>query len=152
MSITLPYLTPTETEFPDTDLALDEPNGLLCCGGALTETHLLSAYRRGIFPWFNEGEPILWWSPNPRLICYPNKLHCARSLKKLAKVNYHIRFNQQFQHVMHHCAFSRQETWINEAMVDAYTSFISQVFIVWKCGVIMSEGGLYGLQIGRVFW
>ena len=97
------------TSFPPLDRALKEPNGLLAMGGDLTPQRLLEAYRKGIFPWFNEGEPILWWSPDPRMVLFPDELRISRSLsKELKRSNYQIRTDHRFSEVMRACAAPRK--------------------------------------------
>ena len=144
--------------FPPVGNALTEPNGLLAVGGDLTPERLLSAYSRGIFPWFNEGEPILWWSPDPRLVMLPGELHVSRSLRKtLARNPFDIRFNTAFKDVMLACAQPRKKqagTWISEQMVAAYhtlhTLGHAHSIEAWRNGELV--GGLYGVAIGKVFF
>jgi len=144
--------------FPDTSEALDEPAGLLAAGGQLSVDWLLLAYRNGIFPWFSEGEPILWWSPAPRTVLYPQHFHTSRSLRKLDRqARYQITEDQQFDAVIAACAAARggqQGTWINSQMIDAYGR-------MHRAGHAHSiecrdggelVGGLYGIAIGRVFF
>ena len=119
------WLDPNSLQFPPVSLALDDPNGLLAVGGDLSPQRILAAYRNGIFPWFNPGDPILWWSPNPRTVIYPHHLHISRSLRKvLRKGIYQVTFDRTFGSVMRHCAAPRayaDGTWISEPMVAAYT-------------------------------
>jgi len=144
--------------FPPVGNALTEPNGLLAVGGDLTPERLLSAYSRGIFPWFNEGEPILWWSPDPRLVLFPGELHVSRSLRKtLARNPFDIRFNTAFKDVMIACAQPRKKqagTWISEQMVAAYhtlhTLGHAHSIEAWQNGELV--GGMYGVAIGKVFF
>ena len=97
-------------DFPDVTDALKNPNGLLAIGGDLDETRLLSAYQKGIFPWFNEGQPILWWAPNPRCILKPNKIHISHSLKKcLRKNQFQITYNKNFANVISQCSVNRNK-------------------------------------------
>ncbi len=150
-----PYAEP---RFPDTESALDEPAGLLAAGGSLDLEWLLLAYRQGIFPWFNEGEPILWWSPAPRTVLYPQNFHCSRSLRKLARQQrYQISEDRDFRAIIESCAGERQGqqgTWINSQMVDAYIAMHRAGFahsIECRDGGEL-VGGLYGIAIGKVFF
>ena len=156
----LHYLDPLQPDqaFPSLDTALKEPDGLLAVGGCLTPTRLINAYRHGIFPWFNPGEPILWWSPDPRLILFPEKLKVSRSLKKtLRHRRFYITYNHSFNNVVQFCAAPRDEhggTWITTSMQEAYRVLyqrgIAHSIEVWQEGELV--GGLYGVAIGRVFF
>ncbi len=119
----IPWLDP-ESPFPPLETALARPNGLLAVGGDLSPSRLIDAYRRGIFPWFNEGEPILWWSPDPRMVLFPQELKISRSLRKtLKRGNYEIRADSAFKQVMEACAAPRRDqagTWIHAEMIAAY--------------------------------
>ena len=110
--------------FPDVSQALSEPNGLLAVGGDLSAGRLLQAYRNGIFPWYEEDQPILWWSPDPRCVLFPEQLHVSRSLKKtLRKDEFQVTFDQAFMSVMKNCAQARQDqdgTWITADILDAF--------------------------------
>src|SRR5258706_4200302 len=121
----IPWLE-RETPFPPVPPALKEPNGLLAAGGDLSPERLLDAYRRGIFPWFSEGDPILWWSPDPRMVLFPRELKISRSLgKTLRNRSYEVRFDSVFEEVMAGCAAPRDGepgTWIGGAMIEAYRS------------------------------
>jgi leucyl/phenylalanyl-tRNA--protein transferase len=145
-------------DFPDVSSALRDPNGLLAIGGDLTAARLVDAYRRGIFPWFNAGQPILWWSPDPRCVLKPEKLKISRSLRKiLHKKKFSVTFNQSFEQVIKACAEPRKgitDTWITTEMMDAYHD-------LYKSGYAHSvecwhedklAGGLYGVAIGRIFF
>lgn len=153
----IPWLTP-ESHFPPLDTALLKPSGLLAAGGDLSPQRLIEAYRRGIFPWFNEGEPILWWSPDPRMVLFPGELKISRSLRKtLKKDNYEIRVDNAFSEVMQACAAPRGEqpgTWIHAEMISAYTVLhemgVAHSVEVWMRGELM--GGLYGVSQGKVFF
>lgn len=116
----------SDTPFPPLEQALIEPNGLLAAGGDLSPERLISAYRQGIFPWFNPGEIILWWSPDPRMVLFPRELKISRSLHKTLKKNdYQIRTDSAFTEVMQDCAAPREDqagTWIHEEMIAAYTA------------------------------
>lgn len=146
------------SSFPPLENALSEPNGLLAAGGDLSPQRLLEAYRKGIFPWFNEGEPILWWSPDPRMVLFPNELKISRSLRKtLKKDHYQIRTDRNFSQVMHACASPRKGqagTWIHPEMIAAYTALhemgLAHSVEIWMDGVL--AGGLYGVTLGKVFF
>ena len=154
----LPWLAPGEPQFPSTDWALDDPNGLLAAGGELSPPWLLSAYPQGIFPWFNEGEPILWWSPSPRCVLFTDQFHCSRSLsKQMRKLDYEIWVDRQFTEVMRNCAAPRarqKETWISEAFITSYSELarpgVAHSIELYVDGEL--AGGLYGLAIGRLFF
>lgn len=123
--MTAPYwLNPAEAEdFPDVSLALTDPDGLLAVGGDLSIERLLAAYRRGIFPWYSEDQPILWWSPSPRAVLFPENIHISKSLAKTIRKNiFEIRLDTAFAKVVQHCAAPRQDnagTWIIDEMVEA---------------------------------
>ncbi len=144
--------------FPDVGSALRDPDGLLAIGGDLDPDRLLDAYRRGIFPWYNEGQPILWWSPDPRCILEPRELRISRSLRKtLRKQTFRVTFNQAFESVIRQCAAPRRgaaETWITDDVVSAYTRLHHRGFAVsvecWRDGFL--AGGLYGVVIGRIYF
>ncbi|MDR9469296.1 leucyl/phenylalanyl-tRNA--protein transferase [Marinospirillum sp.] len=144
--------------FPAVHLALDEPNGLLAFGGDLSAERLLLAYSKGIFPWFSEGEPILWWSPAPRMVLFPEQIKIHRSLRKrLKRDDFQITFDQNFPQVIHLCAQLRQNregTWITPEMQAAYIELHQRGFAhsveVWQDNELV--GGLYGLALGRVFF
>ena len=144
--------------FPDPAQALREPDGLLAYGGCLSATRLLNAYRHGIFPWYNPGEPILWWSPNPRLVLFPERLKVTRSLQKtLRKQLFVIHYNRSFAQVMAACAAPRSAqrgTWISPDMLSAYTNLHQLGWAhsveAWRDNELV--GGLYGVAIGRVFF
>jgi leucyl/phenylalanyl-tRNA--protein transferase len=144
--------------FPPLNTALAEPNGLLAVGGCLSATRLLNAYRHGIFPWYNANEPILWWSPDPRLVLFPEHLQVSRSLKKtLRKNTFTVTFDTAFDKVIRACADSRQSregTWITKDIMRAYRELHLLGFAhsaeTWREGELV--GGLYGVAIGRVFF
>ncbi len=143
-------------DFPSPDTALRNPEGLLAVGGDLRPDRLKEAYRCGIFPWFNEDEPILWWSPNPRAVLIPEQLHLSRSmLKFLRRTDYRITLNHAFNDVIHACAAVRQfeGTWINSEIAKAYTELHQQGFAhsveVWQENTLV--GGLYGIEQGALF-
>jgi len=154
----IPWLAANNTRFPPVEHALDDPNGLLAAGGDLSPDRLLAAYRQGIFPWFNPGEPILWWSPDPRCILFPEDLHLSRSLRKrLRRQDYQVTFDQAFDEVIQACADIRSEkggTWISQPMQIAYNELhrrgVAHSVEVWIEGEL--AGGLYGLAMGRMFF
>ena len=135
-----------------------EENGLLAAGGDLSPQRLLAAYREGIFPWYSEGEPILWWSPDPRFVLFVDELHVSRSMRQfLKKEIVHITFDSAFKEVISSCSKPRPEqngTWITAEMQDAYLHLYNLGFAhsveVWKDGVLV--GGLYGVSLGRLFF
>lgn len=145
-------------DFPPVDQALRRPDGLLAAGGDLSPERLLRAYRRGIFPWFGEGEPILWWSPDPRTVLIPAQLKIGRSLAKtLRKGNFEVRADTAFEQVIEACSAPRQGqqgTWITGAMKAAYTRLhhlgVAHSVETWCDGEL--AGGLYGVALGRVFF
>lgn len=153
----LTYLT-TKTPFPPVKSALREPNGLLAAGADLSPQRILLAYRAGIFPWFNAGEPILWWSPDPRMVLIPGEFKCSRSLAKvLRNTACAVRFDTAFEQVMRACAAPRKTqagTWIHEDMIAAYRALHQMGYAhsveVWQNGELV--GGLYGMAIGRMFY
>jgi len=156
----IPWLDPERSpRFPPTRNALSEPNGLLAAGGSLEPGWLLEAYRRGIFPWFSDEEPILWWSPAPRMVLFPEELHVSRSLRKfLRKQPYRISINRDFAGVIHACAEPRPgqpESWINGPMLRAYKRLHALGHAhSWECRDRDDRlvGGLYGVAIGSVFF
>ncbi len=148
-----------EGPFPPLHLALEEPNGLLAVGGDLSPQRLLNAYSRGIFPWFSEGEPILWWSPAPRAVLFPDELRTPRSLKKrIRQQPFEVTFDRAFAKVIDGCAAPRKDhetngTWITEEMKQAYIRLhrwgYAHSVECWQDEALV--GGLYGIQIGRLF-
>ena len=153
----IPWLDP-ESPFPPLETALARPNGLLAVGGDLSPSRLIDAYRRGIFPWFNEGEPILWWSPDPRMVLFPQELKISRSLRKtLKRGNYEIRADSAFKQVMEACAAPRGDqagTWIHAEMIAAYERLhemgMAHSMETWIEGELV--GGLYGVGQGKMFF
>jgi len=149
---------PVNTPFPNPNLALAEPSGLLAAGGDLSPTRLLTAYRQGIFPWYDEDQPILWWSPDPRLVLFPTQLHISRSLRKrLRKKIYQVTLDQSFPEVVQACAGPRRntaDTWITPEIQTAYIRLHRMGYAhsveTWQDNKLV--GGLYGLSIGRVFF
>ena len=144
--------------FPPVEQAESEPNGLLAIGGDLSTARLLNAYRAGIFPWFTEDQPILWWSPNPRMVLYPDKLKISRSLKKsLRNKPFRATLDEAFTQVMLACAAPRKDqqgTWISPEMVAAYRKLYLEGYAhsveIWMGQRLV--GGLYGVALGCVFF
>lgn len=148
-----------ESCFPPVDTALAHPNGLLAKGGDLSLPRLLDAYRHGIFPWFSTGQPILWWSPAPRMVLYPQELNISRSMRKrLKQQDYEVRYNTAFREVMQACAETvrpdQDGTWITGPMIEAYATLQELGHALsaetWIDGQL--AGGLYGVRIGRMFF
>ena len=145
-------------EFPPVSSALTDPDGLLAIGGDLSPSRLINAYRRGIFPWYQQGQPILWWSPNPRWIIEPARLHISRSLAKtLRKGRFRVTFNQDFNAVISACAQpgkDRDETWITADIQSAYTELhqLGYAHSVESWHQNQLVGGLYGIALGKVFF
>jgi len=144
--------------FPPPSQALTEPNGLLAAGGDLEPARLLAAYRRGIFPWYEEGQPILWWSPDPRAVLRPDGVRISRSLRRsLIKGGFELRIDTAFERVVAACSEPRHyggSTWITADMAAAYARLHrlgwAHSFETWRDGQLV--GGLYGVTIGRVFF
>jgi leucyl/phenylalanyl-tRNA---protein transferase len=156
----VPWLDPRlPIHFPPTSEALENPNGLLAAGGQLTTEWLVNSYARGIFPWFNEGEPILWWSPAPRAVLFPENFRINRSFRKfLNRSNCRITVDQRFREVMQACAEPRRGqpgTWISKAMLHAYCELneagLAHSYECWDEDDVM-VGGLYGVALGEVFY
>lgn len=155
--IMIPFLGP-EDPFPPIERALTEPDGLLAAGGGLSVRRLIDAYSHGIFPWFSEGDPVLWWSPNPRMVLPPRDLHISRSLRKtLRQGEFTVTADTAFQAVLDACAAPRdgqEGTWLVPAMRKAYASLHLAGFAhsveVWMDDVL--AGGIYGVAIGRMFF
>ena len=146
------------TAFPDVRLALHEPDGLLAVGGDLSSERILAAYRRGIFPWYSEDQPVLWWSPDPRTVLFPAQLKLSRSLRKtLRRERFSVSLDQSFRTVIEACAEPRpgsSGTWITQEMADAYCALHAQGYAHSVECRLDGElvGGLYGMAIGRVFF
>lgn len=144
--------------FPPIDMALQEPNGLLAAGGDLSVDRLLTAYRRGIFPWYEDGQPILWWSPDPRCVLYPQALQVSRRLRQYARRSrLEITFNSAFGDVIRACAARRhyaRGTWITGDMIAAYERLhgAGWAHSIEVCADGALVGGLYGIVIGSVFF
>lgn len=153
----LPWLDPDELWFPSPEDALDEPDGLLAIGGDLAPERLELAYRTGIFPWFSDEQPILWWSPNPRCVLFPDEVHISHRLRRtLNQQRYRITIDRNFSGVIRGCADAREEgTWITEEMEHAYKRLhrrgLAHSFEAWnEKGELVA--GLYGVAIGRCFF
>lgn len=148
--------SPIDYDFPPLDAA--SPEGLLAIGGDLCPDRILSAYRRGIFPWFSGNQPILWWSPDPRAVLLPSKIRISRSLKKnIRNRGFRITTDRAFVDVVKECAKDREQqkgTWITTEMRDAYTALHSRGHAhsveTWQNGKLV--GGLYGISIGKAFF
>jgi leucyl/phenylalanyl-tRNA--protein transferase len=149
---------PSDLRFPPVDLST--PEGLLAVGGDLRPERLLEAYRHGIFPWYSDDQPILWWSPDPRTVLFPENIHVSRSLKRSLRPGlFNVTLDTCFRDVMHHCAGPRPQypdggTWITAEMLEAYGRLHEQGYAhsveTWKDGQLV--GGLYGVAIGGAFF
>jgi len=162
--MTAPYLLDNmhKNIFPDVELALTEPDGLLAVGGDLSVERLIAAYQQGIFPWYSEDQPILWWSPDPRMILEPQEIKISRSLaKKIRKQIFTVTMDNAFQKVIVECSKPRlekgsiqNETWILDEMIDAYIQLHKSGYAhsveCWQENKLV--GGLYGVAIGQVFF
>lgn len=157
MTAVITWLTDKD-EFPPIQQALTEPNGLLAASDRICSSRLLKAYRRGIFPWYSDQQPVLWWSPDPRMVLFPDEFRMPRSLaKRLRRRDYEIRLDSAFAEVMRECAKPRSEdagTWITEEMIAAYSELhrLGHAHSVetWIDGKL--AGGLYGVSLGRAFY
>lgn len=144
--------------FPPVEAALRDPNGLLCAGADLSAKRLLAAYRRGIFPWYSGDEPILWWSPDPRMVLYCEELKVSRSLAKSARnKDYRVTVDGCFEEILAGCSASRKDgagTWLGKEMRKAYLALHraghAHSFETWQGDKLV--GGLYGVAIGRAFF
>ena len=153
----IPLLGPTD-RFPRVDRALREPNGLLAAGGGLGIARLVDAYSHGIFPWFGEGDPVLWWSPDPRMVLDCGKIHISRTLRRrLRKHDYEVTIDRAFARVLEECAAPRRQesgTWLVPQMMRAYERLhqhgLAHSVEVWMDGEL--AGGLYGVGLGRMFF
>jgi leucyl/phenylalanyl-tRNA---protein transferase len=153
----IPWLTEHDP-FPPVEEAMTEPNGLLAAGADLSTGRLLDAYRRGIFPWFGEDDPLLWWSPDPRMVLITGELRVSRSLRRVIRSGrYRVTLDTAFRQVMAGCAAPRTDdtgTWITPAMTEAYSRLAALGFAhsveVWAGDEL--AGGLYGVAIGRMFY
>lgn len=153
----LPWLDPDSLWFPDPNAALDEPDGLLALGGDLRPERLKLAYRHGIFPWFSEEQPILWWSPDPRCVIFPPEVHISRSLRRtLNSRRFTVTIDKAFAEVIDACGRERSEgTWITPGMRNAYVQLhqlgLGHSFEAWNAeGELV--GGLYGVALGSCFF
>ena len=155
----LPAEACNSTLFPPLDAALQQPNGLLAAGGDLSPSRLIAAYRGGIFPWYSPGDPILWWSPDPRMVLAPSDFICRRSLTKtLRNARYSVRLDTAFDAVMTACATTQRDgqngTWITDEIREAYGELhrLGHAHSVetWIDGKLV--GGLYGIAIGKAFF
>lgn len=154
----LTWLRRDSLDFPALERALREPNGLLAAGGDLSAERLIAAYRHGCFPWFSEGQPLLWWSPDPRTVLLPEEFHLSRSLAKLLRQQrYRVTFDQDFAAVIEGCAGPRSYadgTWITDSMRAAYLELhqrgLAHSVEVWDGEQLV--GGLYGLAMGQLFF
>jgi leucyl/phenylalanyl-tRNA--protein transferase len=158
-AILIPILAPDpDSPFPPAEQALRDPPGLLAAGGDLSPARLLNAYRHGIFPWYSEGEPILWWSPAPRCVIHPTRVHVSRRLRRrYNQGRFALSLDTAFERVIQACAGPRpdqMDTWITEAMVGAYVRLhglgVAHSLEVWQDGEL--AGGIYGLAQGRMFF
>lgn len=149
------FLLTDKIEFPNTALA--HPNGLLAVGGDLSVARLLLAYKKGVFPWFNDdGDEILWWSPNPRFVLFPDRLKVSKSMSKILRSkDFTVTFNKDFESVISECAKAKRSgqdgTWITDEMIKAYTKLhllgYAKSVEVWQNDQLV--GGLYGIDLGH---
>jgi leucyl/phenylalanyl-tRNA--protein transferase len=154
----LTWLQRDNLDFPPLDKALREPNGLLAAGGDLSPARLVAAYRHGCFPWYAQGQPLLWWSPDPRTVLFPDEFHLSRSLAKLIRQQrFSVTLDHDFAAVIQACAAPRDYadgTWITVSMQNAYLQLhrqgIAHSVEVWEGEQLV--GGLYGLAMGRLFF
>ncbi|MBB1521480.1 leucyl/phenylalanyl-tRNA--protein transferase [Aquipseudomonas guryensis] len=154
----LTWLQRDTLDFPPLDKALREPNGLLAAGGDLSPARLVAAYRHGCFPWYSQGQPLLWWSPDPRTVLFPDEFHLSRSLAKLIRQQrFTVSFDRDFAAIIQACAAPRayaDGTWITKEMQNAYLHLhrqgIAHSVEVWENGQLV--GGLYGLAMGQLFF
>jgi leucyl/phenylalanyl-tRNA--protein transferase len=144
--------------FPPVSRALAEPDGLLAVGGTLSPRRLITAYEHGVFPWYAEGQPVLWWCPDPRAVLYPRELRISRSLRKrMRNAGFETRLDTAFPEVIRRCSEPRASgdgTWLTEEMIAAYTQLhalgLAHSVETWLGGEL--AGGLYGVRLGRVFF
>jgi leucyl/phenylalanyl-tRNA--protein transferase len=146
-------------DFPPLANALREPNGLIAIGGDLSVQRLLAAYQQGIFPWFSDGEPIMWWSPDPRMVLYPHELKITHSLAKtLRNSRFEVRFNTDFRAVISACSNTQRAdqpgTWITASIIDAYCALHAGGHAISAETWLDEElvGGCYGVKIGQMFY
>jgi leucyl/phenylalanyl-tRNA--protein transferase len=157
---TITWLSPQDEPewFPPLERALDEPAGLLAAGGDLSTVRLLAAYRRGIFPWYSPGQPVLWWSPDPRAVLFPEEFRCSRSLaKRIRNGGFDSSIDRDFRGVIEACAAPRAQsvgTWITPEMLAAYVELHRRGYAhsveTWHGDRLV--GGLYGVRLGGVFF
>jgi leucyl/phenylalanyl-tRNA--protein transferase len=153
----IPFLA-SGARFPPASRALREPNGLLAAGGDLSIHTLIDAYAHGIFPWFSEGDPILWWSPDPRMVLPTAGVHLSRSLRRrIRRRDFRVSLDEAFEDVLRACAEPREDgggTWLGHEMQAAYTAMhregLAHSVEVWMDGVL--AGGIYGVGLGRMFF
>jgi len=148
-----------DCDFPPLHFALAEPNGLIAIGGDLSTQRLLNAYRHGVFPWFSEGDPIMWWSPSPRMVLLPDELRISKSLKKtLSKQRFETKLNTAFRDVISACSnvtrANQDGTWINHDMIDAYCDLHQHGHAISSESWLNDElvGGCYGVIINKMFY
>ena len=152
------WLEDTDYKFPDVSTALTEPDGLLIASELITAELVITAYTKGIFPWYSDDQPVLWWSPNPRCVLYPDKFHVSRSLRRTLNNNpFEIKTNTAFKEVMQTCAKPRADgagTWITERMLSVYCQLHDRGFAhsieCWQQDMLV--GGMYGLVLGDMFF
>lgn len=152
------WLEDTDYKFPDVSTALTEPDGLLIASELITAELVITAYTKGIFPWYSDDQPVLWWSPNPRCVLYPDKFHVSRSLRRTLNNNpFEIKTNTAFKEVMQACAKPRADgagTWITERMLSVYFELHDRGFAhsieCWQQDMLV--GGMYGLVLGDMFF
>lgn len=153
--VTLAQLGCHDTVFPPINQSLTEPDGLLAYGGCLALPRMLSAYQRGIFPWFAEGEPILWWCPSSRAVLFCNEFHLSRSMRRFHQHSlFQVTINQAFIKVIRHCAFHRDNgTWITKQVIEAWCQLHQAGYAhsveVWQDHQLV--GGIYGMALGQLF-
>lgn len=151
----LPQLDPYFPEFPEPEAAADDPNGLLAMGGTLSPDLLIKAYSKGIFPWYDQYSPIMWWSPDPREVVLADRQHWSKSMRKFVKeTDLELTTDQVFEQIIRNCARQEdQHRWITEEMIEAYLELhhlgIAHSIEVWKQTELV--GGLYGVAVGQIF-
>lgn len=146
------------TSFPPLEKALRDPDGLLAIGGTLSKSRLLDAYSKGIFPWFNHGQPVMWWSPDPRCVLFPNEIKISKSLaKRIKQACFKITYNTAFWRVINECAAARKgihDTWITDEIKEAYFNLYKMGYAhsveCWQENQLV--GGLYGIAMGKIFF
>lgn len=161
--INLHWLENSLFQFPDPETAMKDPDGLLCASMKLDAETVISAYKQGVFPWYSEGQPVLWWSPDPRCVVFPERFHVSRSLRRtLNKQAFEIRMNTAFDSVMIACAAPRPKyektensgTWITQAMFDVYCELHDRGYAhsveCWQGSHLV--GGVYGVILGDIFF